>query len=542
MDDHIPQSHPEGYDSITVSIASQAQDKDTARVQADVYYRDIYKGDEADPPVALLLQDSPTGVSTLDPLIQELSRQVRVIAPEFPARQSNGRPLPDYSMSSYADWFARFLDEMDIEQTHLIGFSLGGGVAANLSHHHAGRVESIVMLSAIGVQELVLLGSYNLNKAVYGGQLGIAWLLGNTVPHFGMMDDNGFNVAYARIYYDSDLRPHREYLKGFHKPMLIQHGRDDGIVPPAAAREHHRIVPHSILRMYEGGYDLAEEKPRTLAMDIVTFLEDVEQGDAPLHEDSAEERLAAAERSFDEVGSSRAQGKTLLLLMLIIVVSTLLSEDLTFIAAGLMAARGIIDFWSAIGACFAGIMIGDFGIFLIGRWLGRPVLQKAPFKWMISEADIKRSADWFEAKGPAIIIASRFIPGSRFPTYFSAGIIGAGFWMFAVYFIAGSLIWTPALVGGAMLLGTELLGLFSAYQEYVLWMFLLVLFVILLFTKVVIPLFSYSGRRKLKGRWIRLTHFAYWPAWIRYLPVLGYTVFLCIKYRKLLLFSAANPA
>nr|NIS10309.1 hypothetical protein [Candidatus Dadabacteria bacterium]NIU00983.1 hypothetical protein [Nitrosopumilaceae archaeon]NIV15088.1 hypothetical protein [Fodinibius sp.]NIX16667.1 hypothetical protein [Candidatus Dadabacteria bacterium]NIX61585.1 hypothetical protein [Nitrosopumilaceae archaeon] len=211
------------------------------------------------------------------------------------------------------------------------------------------------------------------------------------------------------------------------------------------------------------------------------------------------------------------------------------------IGAGLLVARGLIGFWPATLACFLGIFIGDVGLYLAGRVLGRPAIKRAPLKWIISEKDLEKSAQWFKVKGPAIIIATRFLPGSRMPTYFSAGVIRAGFWMFIFYFILAGLVWTPMLVGISKLLGNELIRYFTVYQDYAIWVFLGAVSFIIMIIKLIIPAFSYKGRRLLLSRYRKLTRWQYWWPVIIYTPVTLYIIYLGIKYRCLTLFTAANP-
>ena len=231
-----------------------------------------------------------------------------------------------------------------------------------------------------------------------------------------------------------------------------------------------------------------------------------------------------------------------IVIMIIIILSTFISEDLTCIGAGLLAARGLIGFWPATFACLIGIFIGDMALYAAGRLFGLRAVKKAPFRWFINERDLQKSSQWFKTKGPAIIIATRFLPGSRLPTYFSAGVLKANFWMFAFYFLLAALVWTPLLVGISQLLGNELMRYFSLYQDYALWVFLGAITFLVIMIKFIIPAFSYKGRRLLVSRYRRLTRWEYWSPFILYLPIFFYVLYLGIKYRCLTLFTAANPA
>ena len=72
------------------------------------------------------------------------------------------------------------------------------------------------------------------------------------------------------------------------------------------------------------------------------------------------------------------QGMSSAVLIILLAASTLISEDQTCIGAGLLVAQGRIDFLAGAFACFFGIFVGDLLLFVAGRWLGRPVLQRAP--------------------------------------------------------------------------------------------------------------------------------------------------------------------
>ncbi len=505
-------------------------------------YQEFYTGEQSDPPVVLLLPGGPEGPEVFRQLIPKLSSKYRLLLPYLPGLGEADDDLPDYSFNSLAVYTNQFLDKLDLSNIHVLGYGLGGASAIYLAHKNPAKVQSLSLISSIGVQELELLGSYRLNHAVHGVELGAVWLLYNAVPHFGLMDALNIDVSYAKSHYESDLRPIRSYLKQYSKPMLILHGNEDPLVPLAAAKEHHRIVPQSTLKIFDADHDLIETHSDSVGQAFNEFITDVESKNAITAKNASQERIAEAQKSFSNVDFAKFKGFSLIIIMLIIILATFVSEDLTCIGAGLLAARGLIGFWPASLACFIGIFVGDIGLYMAGRFLGRPAIGKAPFKWLISEKDLERSAHWFDARGPALIFVTRFLPGSRMPTYFSAGIIKANFWMFVSYFFIAAVVWTPMLVGISKLLGNELIRYFSIYKDYALWVFLGALAFIAMIIKLVIPIFSYKGRRLLLSRYRKLTRWEYWSPLVLYAPVFCYILYLGIKYRCLTLFTATNPA
>ena len=514
--------------------------KDTPR-PVTIAYVDL-PATHAGAPVVLVLHGSPARAYDLRALAEALGGQARVIAPDLPGFGSSTRKVPNYSIHAAAAYLEALLDTLAVDRVHLVGFSLGGGAALHLYERDPARVASLTMLASIGVQELELLGSHTLNRGLHGAQLALLWSAANLLPHFGALDRIMLNVPYARSFYDSDQRPLRGLLEQFAPPMLILHGAEDPLVPPAAAREHHRIVPQSEWIELPGAHFHAYTEPRKLADHILDFVGRVERGESVARPQAASDRLESAAVPFREVERKVASGLALWLILLLICVSTLISEDLACIGAGLLVAHGLLEFWHAAGAAFAGIFGGDILLYAAGRFIGRPALRRAPFRWFVRDQAIQDSAEWFARRGAIVILASRFVPGSRLPTYFTAGLLRQHFWSYLLFFFVAGVVWAPFLVWLAATLGERALDLLHEYTAYTLGGIVLVALAIWCTIELIVPLFTYRGRRLLYSRWQRLRRFEFWPTWAVYLPLWPYLVWLALRHRGATVFTAANPA
>lgn len=233
---------------------------------------------------------------------------------------------------------------------------------------------------------------------------------------------------------------------------------------------------------------------------------------------------------------------TNLALVLLLAASTLLSEDLTCVGAGLLVAGGEAGFAEAVAGCLLGIFGGDLLLFLAGRYLGRPALRRAPLKWMVGAEGVERSSAWLNRRGPAIILSSRFLPGTRLPTYFAAGLLDTDFRRFALYLFLAAAVWTPLLVGLSALLGARAATRALAAGQSALVGALIVIAVAFVAFRFLARLSSWRGRRLLVSRWRRLRRWEFWPPWAFYPPVVAYVLFLGLRHRGLTLFTCANPS
>jgi pimeloyl-ACP methyl ester carboxylesterase/membrane protein DedA with SNARE-associated domain len=491
----------------------------------------------------LLLHGSPGSLRDFRELESRLAEDRRVIAPSLPGFGLSQHDIPDYSTLAGADYCLQLLDALKIQRVHLVAFSMGGGVALDFYERAPQRVASLSMVSSVGVQELELLGNYELNHIIHGIQLVFLWGLEELTPHFGWLDNDFLSVAYARNFFDTDQRPFRKILENFQPPVLILHARDDSLVPFAAAREHYRLVPQSELRVFDSGnHFILWTKDEQIASDLGDFFDRVESGKALTRDEASSQRIAGAEEPFSKIKVQPAEGLSLFILLLLIVIGTFITEDITCITTGLLIAHGRLPLLAGFAACFLGIYLGDQLLYLAGRVLGRSAVRRAPWKWIVSEEDLRLAASWFERRGMMVILLSRFIPGTRLPTYLLAGAVRARYWIFALYFFVAVALWTPLLLGLTLIIGERAAPLWAQFEHNAFWVLVLTLLTVVVILRGVVPAFTHRGRRLLVGRWRRLTHSEFWPPWAIYPPVVLRVLLLSLRRGGFARVTAVNPA
>jgi pimeloyl-ACP methyl ester carboxylesterase/membrane protein DedA with SNARE-associated domain len=420
-------------------------------------------------------------------------------------------------------------------QWDVVGHGRGGGVALALAETEAERIRSLVLISAPGVQELALLGSYELNHLVHGLQLALLRASEWAVPDFGSFARMRFNARFARAAWDSDLRPNRARLAALTVPVLIVHGRSDARVPSAAAREHARIVPQAELALLDGGHGLVRQQGAQVAARIDDFLRRVTVGRAASRDDATAERVASSQAAppADARGGPRGALGWLLFVALVFAAS-MVSEDLTCIGVGLLVARGAVGLAGGSLAAGFALVVGDLLLYATGRGFGGLRLA--------ARLRARARATWAGRRdlGAAAILASRFVPGTRLPTYVAAGAVHYPALRFSVLLAAAAAVWTPIVVG-ATAAGTLALDGLPMLRERALLAAGLAIALVLAVQRLALPALRYRGRRLLLARWRRWLRWEFWPIWAIYAAIVPFVAGLALRHRGLRLPLLANP-
>ena len=111
-----------------------------------IHYRDEGKGE-----VIVLLHGTASSLHTWDKWVQVLSKEYRVIRMDLPGFGLTGPDKADrYEVVDDINFLNKFLAQLNIKKMHLVGSSLGGRIAWEYSLLHAGQVESLSLMNALG--------------------------------------------------------------------------------------------------------------------------------------------------------------------------------------------------------------------------------------------------------------------------------------------------------------------------------------------------------------------------------------------------------
>ncbi|AQU86620.1 hypothetical protein B0W47_03115 [Komagataeibacter nataicola] len=126
---------------------------------------------------------------------------------------------------------------------------------------------------------------------------------------------------------------------------------------------------------------------------------------------------------------------------LAIIVGTFILEDAATILTAMQVRTGHVALWVALVALYIGIVVGDMGLYGMGRLAA---LWPPARRWITLPGGA-REGKWFDRNVFRIVFISRFVPGARLPLYTACGFFHARFGLFCVAAIAATLIWTTML-------------------------------------------------------------------------------------------------
>jgi len=218
--------------------------------------------------------------------------------------------------------------------------------------------------------------------------------------------------------------------------------------------------------------------------------------------------------------------------------ATFVLEDVAAVGAGLLLAAGQISWPAAFTACFLGIWLGDAGIYALARFAGRGWFERSSLRKF--SAKVARSEKWFAERGTPILIFSRFVPGARLPTYLAAGFLRVPASRFLLITGLAAFAWTFIILFLAQTFGTQITRWLGNYKSAGL-LLLIAGSILLVSLQLLRNAFQNFDSRKMAARIGRWRHWEFWPAWLFYPPVAIYYLWLAIKYRGVMLPTAANP-
>ena len=217
------------------------------------------------------------------PTTRPLSQHFTLYAPSHPGYDKTARPDWVSTITDVAHYYLGFLQNLGLEQVNLLGFSMGGWIAAEMAAMDTNRFKSLVLVDAVGIKpevgeiaEVLMVSPDQTRKLAIYDQ--------SKIPEAPELTPEEEAVQWSNREMASRLcwKPYMhnpklpEYLKLIRIPSLIVWGRQDGIVPLNCGEIYHRVLADSKLHVIdECGHSPHTEKPQEFLDATLGFLSDL---------------------------------------------------------------------------------------------------------------------------------------------------------------------------------------------------------------------------------------------------------------------------
>ncbi|MFH0990237.1 MAG: DedA family protein [bacterium] len=127
-------------------------------------------------------------------------------------------------------------------------------------------------------------------------------------------------------------------------------------------------------------------------------------------------------------------------------------SDVLVVSAGSLVGLGSINFIPALISASIGSTLGFVLMYKIGHWFGHRILEAGKIKFIPKESVFKVEA-WFQKYGYFLVVANRFLSGTRAVVSFFAGMSELSLLKTTILSFVSALIWNFILLYAGMKLG-----------------------------------------------------------------------------------------
>ncbi len=231
-------------------------------------------------PVLLFLHGAG-GASAWVPYMDRLAESFDVIVPSHPGFGRSDTPDWLDRLTDLAYFYLDFIEQLDLDDIHLVGNSLGGWVAAEMAVRSTQRLASMTLVSPAGIHvkgvpkgDIFLWDAETRVRNTFHDQaLAEARLAVEPSEEDGDIAlKNNFTtakLAWQPRFYNPDLR---KWLHRIDVPTAIVWGAEDKIFPEPYAHAYHELIPGSALTVIPECGHLPHQETLDAFVDCVTAI------------------------------------------------------------------------------------------------------------------------------------------------------------------------------------------------------------------------------------------------------------------------------
>ena len=217
------------------------------------------------------------------PFYESLSESLDLIAPEHPGYGET--PMPEWldAFDDLAIHYDSLLDALELERVHVVGYSLGGWVAAELAVFYPHRLESLTLITPAGLRvpgkppaDIFAMEPETLFAVFFNDPTNAMQVL----PDFESLDEIehqfGEAATLARLAWNPRFDPKLERRLGrVDCPTLVVCAEEDRMIPREIAERYAELIDGArIETVPDTGHGLIVEQPEKTAGVVSAFIQE----------------------------------------------------------------------------------------------------------------------------------------------------------------------------------------------------------------------------------------------------------------------------
>jgi pimeloyl-ACP methyl ester carboxylesterase len=188
------------------------------------------------------------------PYMADLAARHDVIVPEHPGYGTSDTPDWLDNVADLANFYLDFLDQLDLSGVDLVGFSIGGWIAAELAVRNSRRLASLTLVAAAGIHvpgvaqlDTFLLTDEQRVRAMFHDESRADAIVERLkAPEFEDLDLKNRTITARLAWQPRGYDPHlHKWLHRIAVPTLLVWGANDRVFPKDYAFAYQRLIPGS---------------------------------------------------------------------------------------------------------------------------------------------------------------------------------------------------------------------------------------------------------------------------------------------------------
>jgi len=217
--------------------------------------------------------------------VAELSEHYKIYVPDLPGFGRSQMPDGNYGISEFVDFLEDFTHGLGLKRFHLVGHSIGGGIALRYAVKFPYKIGKMVLVSSMSLGKGIAFWIKFLSSSALCRSLGVAavvvldavkWLVNMVYAPIKFVNP----LTRATVNMGAGMTMLREQatvlVTQFSQlmiPTLLVWGAEDNIVPVSNAYNAARLIPDCQLHVFEDcGHSVQREKFKEFSHLLTKFL------------------------------------------------------------------------------------------------------------------------------------------------------------------------------------------------------------------------------------------------------------------------------